>query len=173
MTNCAHHKSTFAACLLVFSLSTWAEGGEGRNIGAEFHPSAQATDVRAQLPADAVQRRKQFLDSRVIEYRFAKYLSECCVAKLESAGSATYPEEARGKLYGTVLVQLAIKADGAVEAAKIVRSSGYAVLDRAALDTVKAASPFLPFPPDVSRDTDVIEVVRPFNFQRAAQNGRQ
>jgi protein TonB len=48
------------------------------------------------------------------------------------------------------------------------------VLDRAARRIIKLAAPFPPFPPDIARDTDVMEITRTWVFtndQFATRNG--
>jgi len=44
-------------------------------------------------------------------------------------------------------------------------SSGYAVLDEAAIKLVRMASPFAPFPPELKATTDKLEIVRTWYFQ--------
>ncbi|MCX7869936.1 MAG: energy transducer TonB, partial [Terrimicrobiaceae bacterium] len=49
-----------------------------------------------------------------------------------------YPESARrAKQEGRAIVRASISAEGRVQSARILRSSGHAVLDRAALDAVR------------------------------------
>ena len=44
------------------------------------------------------------------------------------------------------------------------RSPGHKVLDDAALRIVKMAAPYAPFPPDIRKDYDVIEITRTWTF---------
>jgi periplasmic protein TonB len=61
--------------------------------------------------------------------------------------SISYPDEARRKDWqGTVILSFIINADGSVRAFKIMQSSGYRLLDRSAVETVRIAEPF-PAPP--------------------------
>ncbi len=58
-----------------------------------------------------------------------------------------YPADARRRrTRGVVIVNFSISANGALRSVKIVRSSGAAILDREALNTVRRASPFPPIP---------------------------
>ncbi len=58
-----------------------------------------------------------------------------------------YPEEAQNRgIEGRVLVSFIIMADGTVKDIKILNSSGYTLLDKNAVDTVKNSAPF-PKPP--------------------------
>ena len=65
-------------------------------------------------------------------------------ARPQGAFQLIYPHEARLRgESGSVLVAALIGADGRCQSARVERSSGYAVLDNAALDTVRRA-PFRP-----------------------------
>jgi TonB family protein len=58
-----------------------------------------------------------------------------------------YPEEARREgNQGTVAVAFSVLRDGSVPSAGVVNSSGCAMLDDEAVNTIKRASPFPPFP---------------------------
>jgi protein TonB len=57
-----------------------------------------------------------------------------------------------------------IGADGRLVHAVIDETSGSPVLDRAARHIVKLSAPFPPFPPEVARDTDVLEITRTWVF---------
>ena len=49
---------------------------------------------------------------------------------------------------------------------RILDSSGYAILDDAAVRIVQLAAPFAPFPPEMRRNTDVLEIIRTWQFRR-------
>ena len=60
-----------------------------------------------------------------------------------------YPRQAAdGKVEGTVMLAFRIDRTGALVASNVKTSSGSAVLDDAALDTLKRAQPFSPLPAD-------------------------
>ena len=112
--------------------------------------------------------RKKFIGARAEEYRFAQYI-ENWRQKIERIGTLNYPEAARGKLYGTLLLTVTITADGHVTRVDINRSSGHKVLDDAAKRIVMMASPYSPFPPDIRRDTDILEITRTWYFTQGDQ----
>jgi protein TonB len=61
--------------------------------------------------------------------------------KLETA--KRYPRMARKMgIEGTAVVRFKLKPEGGVEAVELVDSSGSAILDKASLETVRAAAPF-------------------------------
>ena len=62
-----------------------------------------------------------------------------------------YPQTARrNRLEGVVWVDISIRADGALLQSTLSQSSGYGVLDQAALDIVARCDPFPPMPSDMS-----------------------
>ena len=110
--------------------------------------------------------RKKFIGARAEEYRFAQYIEDWR-QKIERLGTLNYPEAARGKLYGSLMLSISVRADGSVDRMEVLRSSGHTVLDDAARRIVQLASPFAPFPQDIRRDTDVIEITRTWVFTNA------
>jgi protein TonB len=107
--------------------------------------------------------RKHFFMPSTSEYRFARYVEDWR-GRVEKIGNDNYPEEARGKIYGNLKLTVVIRKDGSLIDAIINQSSGSAVLDRAARRIVKLAAPYPPFPPDVARDTDILEITRTWVF---------
>ncbi len=112
--------------------------------------------------------RRKFIGARAQEYRFAQYVEDWRL-KIERVGTLNYPEAARGKLYGSLLLSVSIRADGTVAAVGVRRSSGHKLLDEAAVRIVRLAAPFAPFPPDIRKDTDIIEITRTWTFTNRDQ----
>lgn len=120
---------------------------------------------------EAYQKRpkRKFIGARTKEYRFARYLEDWRL-KVERIGNLNYPEEARRKkLYGSLQLTVGIRADGSLESIGIDRSSGTQTLDNAAIQIVRLAARngFAPFPPDISRDTDILHITRTWVFSRS------
>jgi protein TonB len=135
--------------------------------------SLEIARLEAQIRRDfiAYQERpkRKFIGARAEEYRFAQYV-DGWRQKVERIGNLNYPGEARSrKIYGSLLLTVAIKADGEVEAVEITRSSGHKILDQAAVRIVRLASPFERFPDNIRRDTDVLHITRTWTFTRADQ----
>ena len=107
--------------------------------------------------------RRKFIGTSAVEFRFAQYFEEWRL-KVERIGTLNYPEAARGKLYGSLVLTVAINSDGTVAGIEINRSSGYKILDDAARRIVAMAAPFAAFPPAIRRDTDILEITRTWNF---------
>ncbi len=57
-------------------------------------------------------------------------------------------------------------ANGVVEEISILASSGSEVLDRAAIESIRLASPFEPFPASLAQKYDRIDVIRTWQFRK-------
>ena len=87
--------------------------------------------------------------------------------KVEAVGNLNYPAAARrDQLYGSLRLLVAITPDGDLMEVRILDSSGYAILDDAAGRIVQLAAPFAPFPPEMRKSTDVLEIIRTWQFRR-------
>jgi len=123
-------------------------------------------EIDRKLDEYAKRPRKKFIGARTKEYRFAQYVEDWR-QKIERVGTLNYPDAARGKLYGSLLLLVAIRADGSIERVEIQRSSGQQILDDAARRIVELAAPFAPFPSDIRGDTDILEIARTWTFTNA------
>jgi protein TonB len=113
--------------------------------------------------------RRTFVGATVREPRLARYLTEWA-AHLEHVGNLNYPQEARRQqLHGTLVLTVAVRADGSLESVVLNRSSGSDVLDQAALRIVELAAPFAALPPEITKDTDILEITRTWSFAVRAQ----
>ena len=110
-------------------------------------------------------RVKRF-GTRVEEYRFAQYVEDWR-QKIERIGNLNYPAAAKGRLYGSLVLTVVIKANGDLERVEVNRSSGQSLLDDAARRIVQMASPYAAFPETIRRDTDVLEITRTWTFTNA------
>jgi protein TonB len=87
--------------------------------------------------------------------------------KIEKIGNLNYPRQASSKrLFGSLRLMVAIRPDGSLKEVEILESSGHQVLDDAALHIVRLAAPFAPFPDDLRRSTDVLEIIRTWQFRK-------
>ncbi|MCH9638794.1 MAG: energy transducer TonB [Betaproteobacteria bacterium] len=131
--------------------------------------------LKAQIAQDhnTYQKRpiRKFVGARTKEYRFARYVEDWRL-KVERIGNLNYPEAARrNKLYGSLQLTVGIRADGSLESIGINRTSGESVLDEAAIRIVRLAGSngFAAFPPEISRDTDILHITRTWVFSRSDQ----
>ncbi|WP_300453654.1 TonB family protein [Accumulibacter sp.] len=136
----------------------------GRDLAQSALAMARLEGEIAKEVDDYNQRpRKKFIGTRADEYRFAQYVEEWRL-KVERVGTLNYPEAARGKLYGSLVLTVTLRGDGTVAAVEINRSSGHRILDDAARRIVTMAAPFAAFPPAIRHDTDILVITRSWNF---------
>jgi protein TonB len=89
--------------------------------------------------------------------------------KIEHIGNLNYPDEARkNKLYGSLRLLVAINPDGSVKEIEILESSGRKILDDAAVRIVRLAAPFQPFSVEMKKNTDLLEIIRTWKFEKKA-----
>lgn len=86
-------------------------------------------------------------------------------ARVEEIGNKNYPALARQKkIFGNVRLIVAILPTGHVKDITVLKSSGYPILDAAAVQSVRLAEPFQPFPAAIRRDTDILQIIRTWKF---------
>ena len=89
--------------------------------------------------------------------------------RLEAVGNKYYPEASvRYGIYGDVRLLVVIRQDGSLEDIRVLSSSGYAVLDEAAIKIVRMAAPYAPFPPELKATTDKLEIIRTWQFRKTS-----
>ncbi|MBP8897689.1 MAG: TonB family protein [Sulfuritalea sp.] len=139
--------------------------------GADLASSAMAIarlegQIARQMEEYNQRPRKKFIGARVEEYRFAQYVEDWR-QKIERIGNLNYPDAAKGKLYGSLVLTVVIKANGDLERVEVNRSSGQSLLDDAARRIVRMAAPYAAFPEAIRRDTDLLEITRTWTFTNA------
>lgn len=99
------------------------------------------------------------------QHRFASYL-DAWRSKVERIGNINYPSAAvQNHITGKLTMDVAINPDGSLLSVKILRSSGHAVLDKAAIRIVRLASPFPPLTKEILKDTKVLHIPRVWRFK--------
>jgi len=125
------------------------------NLNAQLSESMQAYADRP---------RQVFVSARTQEFKYANYMREW-VKKVERVGNLNYPDQARREgLSGKLMLDVTMNADGTVRDISILRPSGHAVLDEAAIRIVNLAAPFPPFPPEILKDADILHITRTWEF---------
>ena len=137
----------------------------------------QQTRNLAQLTADPLAEervtpkrpRRKFVTANTQEHLYASYM-RAWVAKVERVGNMNYPEDARRQnLEGSLVLSVDVLSDGSIEHIQLLRSSGFDLLDEAAIRIVRLSSPFAELPPDILAETDVLTIIRTWQF--SAQSG--
>jgi protein TonB len=129
------------------------------------------TNLQAKTAAYASRVRRKSVSASTREFRYASYLG-AWARKVERIGNLNYPQAARDqRMFGSLILHVAVRSDGSVEQVRVVRSSGYDLLDEAAVRIVELAAPYAPFPPDIAAETDVLDIVRTWQFLRGGGLG--
>ncbi|MBO9480694.1 MULTISPECIES: energy transducer TonB [Gammaproteobacteria] len=126
------------------------------SLEAQFHQQRQEFAKRPRI--------KRLTAASTLQEAGAFY-KESWRRKVEKVGNINYPEKARRqKLYGELRLMVAINRDGTLSNVEILDSSGYRVLDDAAVRIVRMASPFAPFD-DTLKSYDIVEIIRTWRFE--------
>jgi len=92
--------------------------------------------------------------------------------KIENVGNLNYPQKARkNKLYGSLRLMVAILPDGSLKEVELLESSGHQVLDNAAIRIVRLSAPYAPFPDGLRQSTDMLEIIRTWQFRKNSSLG--
>ncbi len=124
-------------------------------------------DVRLRGPT----RDEYYLSADTRASPFAPYVSSW-VRRVERIGTVNYPNAARqARLTGSPVIEVVIGRDGRLLSARILRGSGHPQLDAAALDILRLASPFDPFPPRLARDYRTLRFAYEWQFEAGQPRG--
>ena len=144
---------------------------------AEPNPRAQtdrklemarlANELQNQTQVYAKRPKKKYISANTKEAADAAYQAGW-VARIERIGNLNYPDEAlrqqlqNGKVL-TLMLTAGIRRDGSLSSVDIVQSSGFKLLDEAAMRIVRLAAPCPPLPSNM--DYDELYITRTWEFQ--------
>ena len=129
-----------------------------------FKIASLSAEIRRKLQAKAERPRRKFISASTKEYKYAAYM-EAWRSKVERVGNLNYPDAARKqKISGNLILDVALNKDGSINEVTIRRSSGYKILDDAAIRIVELASPYSPFPVKIREETDILHITRTWQF---------
>ncbi|MGC8732169.1 MAG: TonB family protein, partial [Halothiobacillaceae bacterium] len=121
-------------------------------------------DILEQSLRDDIVTRSTVLTANTTYGPEAAYL-RAWVEKVERVGNLNFPDEARRKkLSGRLILEVSLDDQGRVQAMRVRQSSGEPVLDAAAQDIVRLASPFAPFPSELRMKYDQLTIIRTWMF---------
>jgi protein TonB len=122
-----------------------------------------AAEIHLRSQRYARRPSRKFVSASTREYAWAAYL-RTWVDRVERVGNLNYPDEARRRhIGGVVVINVGVRRDGSVERADIVKSSHIPLLDAAALRIARLAEPYPPLP-ETAEDPDILNVVRTWQF---------
>lgn len=123
---------------------------------------ASAADETLRLRGAANRELEIRADTR--ESALAPYL-DSWKRKVERLGTLNYPRDSRRRrMSGSPVVAVTIRADGTLRDISIQRSSGHREVDQAALNILKLASPFDPFPAALRQKYDQLRFAYEWQF---------
>lgn len=133
-------------------------------IARSFEIASLDAEIAARMEAKSKRPRRKFISATTHEYKFAAYM-EAWRAKVERVGNLNYPDEARrDRLSGSLILDVALNADGSINEIVVRRPSGFPALDDAAIRIVKLASPYAAFPEEFRKDIDILHITRTWQF---------
>ncbi|MEJ2618720.1 MAG: energy transducer TonB [Candidatus Thiodiazotropha sp.] len=121
------------------------------------------SEAYAKLP------KRKVVSASTKEYKYASYL-DAWRRKVERIGNLNYPDQAKkDRLYGNLVLHVAVKSDGSIEEINVRQSSGHKILDDSAIRIVRLAAPFSPFPNEIRKETDILDITRTWQFLRSGK----
>lgn len=122
-----------------------------------------AAEIHLRSQRYAKRPKRKFVSASTREYVYATYLRSW-VDRVERVGNLNYPDEARRRhIGGVVVITVAIRRDGSVERADVIQSSHIPMLDAAALRIVRLSEPFETLP-KTDENVDILHVTRTWQF---------
>ncbi len=116
--------------------------------------------------------RELVVSANTRESRIAAYLGQW-KRKVEQVGTLNFPRQARTRgLSGNPTLEVVVSASGDLEDVMIRSSSGEPILDDAAIEILRIAAPFDPFPDFLRGDYDVLRFAYEWRFSDGPQSGR-
>lgn len=146
------------------SLQDAAEPGTDTRDQESLVISAQIAALKERIERYNAQPRQKFVGVSAQEDATAHYL-EAWRTKIEQLGTEHYPEDARGRIYGSLQLTVHIRQDGTLAHVDIERPSEHALLNLAAQRIVQLAAPFAPLPPAIAKHADILSITRTWHFQ--------
>ena len=133
--------------------------------GRESEAAPPARKGDEELVLRGVTRDELYVSADTRASRLAPYL-DAWRRRVERVGTLNFPSAARRRgLTGNPVIEVTLRRDGRLQAARIQRSSGHAEIDAAALDILRLASPFDPFPQDLARDYRTLRFPYEWHFE--------
>jgi len=123
-----------------------------------------SAEIRQLQEIYAQTSHEKTISANTREYKYAAYF-DAWRAKVERIGNLNYPDEAkRGRISGSLLLDVAVRQDGSLRDVTVLHSSGHKVLDDAAVRIVRLAAPFAPFSEEVRKDYNLLHITYTWRF---------
>ena len=122
-------------------------------------------EIERRIAEQNARPRTRYVSPATREVSFANYHHHMR-RLIEERGTRFFPQAHGEKLYGSLTMVLTVNAEGRVLSTQILKSSGIAELDRAALDIAASAGPFGVFTGDMKKEFDQLAMVSRYTFKR-------
>jgi protein TonB len=137
--------------------------------GSEAALPSSADDAELRLRGPS--RRELMVTPSTRQADVAVYL-DAWKRQVERVGTLNFPTAARrGGKSGSPVVEVALASDGRLLEARVRRSSGYAELDRAAIEVLRLAAPFDPVPRELAGRHDGLRFAYEWHFEGGQLTG--
>jgi protein TonB len=121
-------------------------------------------EIEKRINEENARPKKRYISPATREEAYAIYYDHMR-RKIEDRGTRNFPEYQGKKLYGDLVMNVTVDAEGRVVETEVVRGSNSRVLDNRAVAIVKAAAPFGRFT-QAMRKADLIVITSRFRFTR-------
>ena len=136
---------------------------------AEQGPSAEALFEEVALLQGEVAGMQQAQNTRLGSVAARRALDADYLRRwtrrVEVVGNAAIDSSSGQRASGDVRLLVVVSKLGELLDVRILNSSGFSHLDRAALQTVRDAAPYPKFPPALAQQVDKLEIVRTWQFR--------
>ena len=136
---------------------------------AEQGPSAEALFEEVALLQGEVAEMQQAQNTRLGSVAARRALDADYLRRwtrrVEVVGNAAIDSSSGQRASGDVRLLVVVSKLGELLDVRILNSSGFSHLDRAALQTVRDAAPYPKFPPALAQQVDKLEIVRTWQFR--------
>jgi len=122
-------------------------------------------EIEKRINEENARPKKRYISPATREEVYALYYDQLR-RKIEERGTRNFPEHQGKKLYGELVMNVTVDAEGRVIETEVVRPSNSRILDRRAVAIVRAAAPFGPFTTAMRRKADQLVITSRFKFTR-------
>jgi len=135
-----------------------------RQLIAGADTDVPSSDDDPELRLKGQSQRELMVTPSTRESSVAVYL-DAWKHKVERVGTLNFPNQARRRgMSGNPVVEVALASDGTLAETRIRKSSGYPELDQAAMQILRMAAPFEPFPQAMAKQHDVLRFAYEWQF---------
>ena len=121
-------------------------------------------EIEKRINEQNARPRTRYVSPSTREVSFAVYQSHMR-RLIEERGTRFFPQANGQKLYGSLTLVVTVNARGQVISSQVLKSSGQAALDRAALDIASHAGPFGEFTREMKLEFDQLALVSRYTFK--------